>query len=87
MTLEELYGKIMADDELKAEAAQAAKDGKLVEWAAAQGVEATEEELAAFIKGAGIKKLSLEDIDKIAGGNYFTGVVESVAKIPTGKGC
>ena len=30
MTLEEPFGKIMADDELKAGVAQAAKDGKIV---------------------------------------------------------
>lgn len=87
MTLEELYGKIMADDALKTEVAQAAKDGKLVEWAAAQGVEATEEELSAFMKGTGNEKLSLDDIDSVAGGNYLTKVVESVGGIPIGKGC
>jgi hypothetical protein len=32
MTLEELYGKIMASGKLKAGVAQAAEDGKLVEW-------------------------------------------------------
>ena len=72
MTLEELYGKIMADDALKAEVAQAAKDGKLVEWAAAQGVETTEEELVAFVQAAGNEKLSLEDVDKVAGGDYIS---------------
>ncbi len=70
MTLEELYGKIMADDELKAGVAQAAEDGKLVEWAAAQGVETTEEELAAFMQGAANEKLSVDDVDKVAGGSY-----------------
>ena len=87
MTLEELYGKIMADDALKAEVAQAAKDGKLVEWAAAQGVEATEEELAAFMQSAGNEKLSVDDVDKVAGGSYLTDVVESIGGLPLGKGC
>ncbi len=50
----------MADDELKAEVAQTAKDGKVVEWAASQGVETTEEELVAFAKGAANQKLSVE---------------------------
>lgn len=44
MTIEELYGKVLADDELKTSLAEAVKAGKVAEWASAQGVEATEEE-------------------------------------------
>ena len=80
MTLEELYGKIMADDELKAGVAQAAKDGTVVEWAAAQGVETTEEEIRAFAKGAANEKLSVEDVDKVAGGSYVS-VAESFVHV------
>ena len=68
MTLEELHGKIMANGKLKAGVAQAAEDGKLVEWTTAQGVEATGEELAASAQDAGNEKLSLDDIDQVAGG-------------------
>ena len=73
MTLEELYGKVVADDELKEAFAEAAKDGKAAEWAAAQGVEATNEEIAAFVKGAAAnEKLSVSDVDQVAGGGYWT---------------
>ena len=53
MTLEELYGKIMADKGLQAEVAKATEDGSLLEWVKAQGVETTAEELAAFAEAAG----------------------------------
>jgi hypothetical protein len=47
MTLEELYGKIMASGKLKAGVAQAAEDGKLVEWTTTRGVEITPVSLTA----------------------------------------
>ncbi len=70
MTLEELYGKILADDELKEGLAKAFEDGKIVEWVSAQGVEASEEEIFTFIKGAANEKLDVDDVDQVAGGGY-----------------
>ena len=72
MTIEELFGKVIADDALKEEFAQAAKDGKMQEWAAAQGVDATQEELIAYVKGTANEKLSVDDVDKVAGGGYWS---------------
>lgn len=74
MTLDELYGKVIADDALKAEMAAAANDGKIAEWVAAQGVEATEAEIAAYAESAAAKdeKLSIDDVDKVAGGDYLS---------------
>ncbi len=70
MTIEELYGKILADDELKADFAQAYENGKFVEWVNAQGVDANEQEIIAFIQGAANQKLSVDDVDQVAGGGY-----------------
>ena len=74
MTIEELYGRVMADDDLKAQLAQAASEGRVAEWAAAQGVEATEEELLAYVHAAaaGGQELTDEQLDKVAGGGYVS---------------
>ena len=70
MTIEELYGKIMADDALKEAAAKAAEAGNIAAWAKEQGVEATEDEIVAFVKGQSDEKLDLGDVDQVAGGGY-----------------
>ena len=46
-------------------------------WAAAQGVEATEEELLAYAKAATAegRELSDEDLGKVASGGYGTSVL------------
>lgn len=87
MTIEELYGKVLADDGLKEELAKAASDGKIAEWAAAQGVDATEDELKAYAKSmvdSNNEKLAVEDVDQVAGGGYGK-IFSSVAKL--GAGC
>ena len=70
MTIEELYDKIVADDELKEAAAKAAESGDIAEWAKEQGVEATEDEIAAFLQGKADAKLDLGDVDQVAGGTW-----------------
>ena len=85
MTIEELYGKIMADDALKEAAAKAAESGDIAAWAKEQGVEATEDEIVAFAKGQSDEKLDLGDVDQVAGGGY-TSVVKSVGTMGIG-GC
>lgn len=71
MTVEELYGKVMADEELKQSFIAAVKDGKAYEWAKDHGVEGTKEELIAYAKAA-LKDsgtvLSDEEISQVAGG-------------------
>ena len=82
MTIEELYGKVLADDALKTQLGEAAKAGKLVEWVAEQGVETTEAEILAFVNAAaeGGSELSDEELDKVAGGGYFS-VMKSIGKV------
>lgn len=85
MTIDELYGKVIADDELKAELAEAAREGRVAEWAAAQGVEATEEELRAYAGAAadGGQELTEEQLDKVAGGGYTSGTVSVLSFFAT----
>ncbi len=66
MTIEELYGKLIADDEMKESFAEAIKAGTPMEWVKAQGVDATEEELLAYVKAAAFQsgELSDEALDK-----------------------
>jgi len=72
MTIEELYGKVLADDELKESLAKAVAEGRVEEWAAAQGVAATEEELLAYVRAVALKdqELTDEQLEKGAGGGY-----------------
>ena len=79
MTIEELYGKVMADEALKAELAEAAAAHTVAEWAAAQGVEATEEELFAYARAAvQEQELTDEQLEQVAGGwGYGTFIVST----------
>ena len=70
MTIEELYDKIVADDELKEAAAKAAESGNIAEWAREQGVEATEDEIVAFVNARSDEKLDIDDVDEVAGGTW-----------------
>lgn len=58
MTIEELYGKLIADDEMKESFAEAIKAGTPMEWVKAQGVDAAEEELLAYVKAAAFQSAS-----------------------------
>ena len=85
MTIEELYGKVLADEGLKVQLAEAAKAGKLSEWMAKQGVDATEEELLAYARALveDGKELSEDELEKVAGGTgYFEGVLSVVIMEP-----
>ena len=83
MTIEELYGKILADEKLKEEFAEAVKEKRVVEWTAAQGVEATEEELFAYARSlAEEQELTDEQLDELgASGGYLTELVCSVVTL------
>ena len=74
-TLEDLYKEVMASDELKAAFAQAAKDKKVADFLKAQGCDATEDELKAFIqeKAGSDKPLSEDDLENVAGGRGHAG--------------
>lgn len=85
MTIEELYGKVLADDELKAELAKAAANHTVGEWAAAQGVDATEEELFAYAQAAmQEQELTDDQLDQVAGGGSYGSTVLSIAIIIIG---
>ena len=83
MTIEELYGKILADEKLKEEFAEAVKENRIAEWTATQGVEATEEELLAYARSlAEEQELTDEQLEKLgASGGYLTEIVCSVATL------
>lgn len=92
MTIEELYGKVLADDGLKESLAKAAKDGMVVEWFAEQGVEATEEELLAYARtvAQGLQdgqELSDDDLENVAGGVGYGSFMESFLYIAAGQYC
>ena len=72
-TLQEMYNEIIADEELKKAFLEAAENGKIVEFAQAQGCEASPEEITAFAEKAMGKTsengvLSDEELENVAGG-------------------
>jgi hypothetical protein len=89
-TLQELYNEIIAGDELKTAFAEAAKGGKTMEFLKAQGCEATEEELAAFLKNKSTGEISDEELDNVAGGTcdetLGVGIFVSICSGLAGKG-
>lgn len=93
MTIEELFSKALADDELKKSLAEAVKSGTIAEWVASQGVEATEDELIAYMKATVMEngELTDEQLDKVAGGGfleYLGSVWITVISVGmTGDGC
>ena len=87
--LQELYTEIIGSDELKKAYLEAAKGGKIAEFLKAQGCEATEEEIKAFLKEKADHPLSDADLDSVAGGGCSgeteTEIYLSVASL--GIGC
>ena len=74
-TVQDLYKEVMASEELKKTFAQAAKDNKVSDFLKAQGCDATEDELKAFIqeKAGSDKPLSEDDLENVAGGRGHAG--------------
>ena len=87
-TLQELYKEIIASEELKAAFTEAAKGGKVTEFLKAQGVDATAEEVTAFLKSQ-TGELSDEELDNAAGGgcNAATGCEAALSVLTVGVGC
>ena len=79
-TFQEFYNEILANDELKAAFAEAAKSGKTEEFLKAQGCEVTAEELAEFLKSQ-TGELSDEELDNASGGCSTEEVVGSVTTL------
>ena len=69
-TVQELFQEIMSSKELKAQAVEAAKAGKLEAFLKEHGCGATQEEVAAFLteKSNEDKPLSLNELENAAGG-------------------
>ena len=87
-TLQDLYSEVIANDELKNEFMEAAKDGRTTEFLKAHGCEATVEELAAFMKERESGELSDEELDDAAGGcNDRTEKEAAISAITFGIGC
>ena len=68
MTINEVYDKVMASDELKKSFAKAAESKETFEaWIKAQGCDASAEEVAQFLKGK-TGELSDDELESVAGG-------------------
>ena len=69
-TLDDLYNSVMKSDELKREFVSLNTNEALVKWVKDQGVEATSEEVIAFLKEKNSRngELSEEELDQVAGG-------------------
>ncbi len=70
MTVQELYDKVMASEELKKSFLEAAQDReKLEAWLKANGSEATVEQVGEFFKSRqGSGELSDDELESVAGG-------------------
>ena len=88
-TLQELFAEIMASDEMKKAFAEAAKEGKVLDYIRANGCEATMEEVQTYLKEKADRELSEEELDSAAGGacNYTTGSEAIVSVISAGIAC
>ena len=75
-TVQELYREIMTSEELKKQAIEAAKAGRMEAFLKEHGCEATMEEVAQFLKekSQGDASLSLDELKNAAGGecNHVT---------------
>ncbi len=72
MTLQELYNKVMASEELKKSFAEAAQDkGRLEVWLKANGSNATAEQVTEFLRsrsGQTSGEVSDDELESVAGG-------------------
>ena len=80
MTIEALYKKIIASDELKSAFVEAAKAQKLGDFLKAQGCEATEAEVVDFLKSLrkGEGELADDELNSVAGGCNSTEAIYSM---------
>ena len=88
-TLEELYGEVMASDELKAQLAEVTDGEGLAAFAAANGVETTAEDALVFLAGKSSpsRELSADELDAAAGGKETTGQEAWISVVSVGVGC
>ena len=89
-TLQEFYKEIIADDELKKAFAEAAKENKVIEFAKEHGVEATIDDIKAFLEEQRTqeKELSPEELENAAGGTCNGQTAgEAAVSVATLLGC
>lgn len=74
MTIEALYSKVIGSEELKAAFVAAVKEKKIAEFLKEQGCEATEAEVAEFLKSkqGAEGEVADEELDAVAGGGCNT---------------
>ncbi len=75
MSLQELYDKVMASEELKKSFAEVAQDkGKLAAWLKANGSDATVEQVGVFLKSKQTSgEVSDDELENVAGGGVSHG--------------
>ncbi len=75
MTLQELYSKVTASEELKRSFAEAAQDkGKLEAWLRANGSDATAEQVGEFLRARQTGgEISDDELENVAGGGISGG--------------
>lgn len=86
-TLEEVYQQVISDDEGRAAFVEAAKGGSVQAFLAERGCEATEQEVADFLKEVSTREgeLSEAELEGVAGGCNGTEAVISAGSL--GIGC
>ncbi len=80
MTLQEMYDKVMASEELKKSFAEAAQDrSKLEAWLKSNGSNATVEQVGEFLKSKQTSgEVSDDELENVAGGSDSVDVTLSV---------
>ncbi len=75
MTLQEMYDKVMASEELKSSFAEAAQDKeRLAGWLKANGSDATVEQVGEFLKAKQASgEVSDDELENVAGGGISGG--------------
>lgn len=83
MTIEALYKRIIASDELKSAFVEAVKAQKLGDFLKAQGCEATEAEVVDFLKSLrkGEGELADDELSAVAGGCNSTEAIYSMTVV------
>ena len=67
-TLNALYDEILKDDALKKQYAEAAGNNTLVEFAKANGVDASLDDIQAFLTEKNGKPISIDELENVSGG-------------------
>ena len=90
-TLQELYSEIVKSDELKKQFTEAAKNNTVVDFAKANGVETTMDEIKAFLEGVqkANAELAPEELENAAGGtcNSNTAFEAGLSVLSLGISC